>query len=133
MANKFFPRGAQKVLGASINLATDTIKAALVPDSYTYTETHEYLNQLGTIVGAAVELTGKTVVGGVFDADDPAFGALAAGSTVKAVVLFKDTGNPATSPLVCYLDVITGFPFSTNGGTVSANWSDGSAKILSLV
>ena len=31
MANKFFPRGAQKVLGASINLATDTIKAALVP------------------------------------------------------------------------------------------------------
>lgn len=133
MANKFFPRGAQKVLGASINLATDTIKAALVPASYTYTDTHEYLDHIGTIVGASAELIGKTVVGGVFDAEDPAFGALAAGSTVKAVVLFKDTGSASTSPLLCYLDAITGFPFSTNGGTVTVNWSDGSAKILSLV
>ena len=71
--------------------------------------------------------------GGVLDADDLDFGALAPGSTIGSVVIFKDTGNPSTSPLLCYLDEVTGFPFATNGGEVSIPWSDGAAKILSLV
>ena len=67
------------------------------------------------------------------DADDLNFGPLAAGSTIKAIALFKDTGLPSTSPLLCYLDEVTGFPFATNGGEVAIPWSDGPAKILSLV
>jgi hypothetical protein len=133
MANKFYPKGAQKVLSGAINFSADTIKAALVPAAYTYSDTHEFLSELGAVVGAAVELQNKTVAGGVFDADDISFGAVAAGSTVKAIVLFKDTGNAATSSLLAYYDVVTGFPFSTNGSEVSTPWSDGPAKILALV
>ncbi|WP_313080448.1 hypothetical protein [Pulveribacter sp.] len=133
MANKFYPKGAEKILGGQVNFTTGTIAVAIVATGYTYSDAHEFLSDAGTLVGSPVVLAGKTVVGGVFDADDAAFGALAPGSTAKALVMYRDTGNPATSPLIAYLDEITGFPFNTNGGDVSVPWSDGPAKILSLV
>ena len=133
MANKFYPKGAQKILSAAINFSTDTIKAVLLPSTYVFSESHEYLSDLGAVVGAPVELVGKTVAGGVFDAEDISFGAVAAGNTVKAIGLFKETGAAATSPLIAYYDAVTGFPFTTNGGGVSTPWADGPAKILSLV
>lgn len=132
MSNRFYPKGAEKLLSAQINFSTDTIKVALVTNAYTFSAAHEFLNQI-TTVGTAQTLAGKTVTGGVLDGDDAAFGAIASGSTVQALAFYKDTGNPSTSPLLFYLDEVTGFPFATNGATVSIPWSDGAAKILSLV
>lgn len=133
MANKFYPKGAEKVLSGAIKFDTDTIAVGLVSNAYTFSANHEFLSSLGSLVGTPQELEGKTITDGVFDADDVGFGALAPGNTVKALVIFKDTGNPSTSPLICYLDEVTGFPFATNGGEVAIPWSDGPAKILSLV
>ena len=133
MSNTFYPKGAEKILGGSINWSADTIKAAIVSDGYTYSTAHEFLTSAGTLVGTPQTLASKTVTGGVFDAADPDFGAIVAGSTAKAVVLFKDTGNTATSPLLAYIDELTGFPFATNGGNVSIPWSNGAAKIFSLI
>lgn len=133
MANTFYPKGAQKILGGQIDFSAHTISAALVPSGYTYSAAHEFLADAGTVVGAAVDLANKSITGGTFDADDLSFGVLAPGNTVKALVLFKNTGSPSTSPLLCYFDEIVGFPFSTNGGAVGTPWSNGLAKILSLV
>lgn len=133
MANTFYPKGAQKVLGAKIDFSANNISAVLVPSGYTYSVAHEFLSEIGGLVGAPVALANNDITGGIFDADDLDFGALAPGNTVKALVLYKDTGAPATSPLLCYLDSVTGFPFATNGGGVSIPWSDGTAKILSLM
>ncbi|MDD2711293.1 MAG: hypothetical protein PHU77_00095 [Simplicispira sp.] len=133
MANTFYPKGAQKILGGQIDLSAHTISAALVPSGYTYSTTHEFLSDAGTVVGTPVDLANKSITGGIFDADDLNFGALAPGNTVKALVLFKNSGSPSTSPLLCYLDEVTGFSFSTNGGAVLIPWSNGAAKILSLV
>lgn len=133
MANKFFPKGAEKVLNAQINFATAAITVALVSSAYTYSDAHEFLSEAGTLVGTPVALVTKTTTGGVFDAADVAFGAIAAGSTAKALIIYLDSGNAGTSPLLCYLDEITGFPFATNGGEVTIPWSNGAAKILSLV
>ena len=133
MANRFYHKGAEKVLNGAINFSTDTIAVGLVSNAYTFSVNHEFLSSLGTLVGTPQVLEDKTIADGVFDADDAQFGALAPGSTVKALAIFKDTGNPSTSPLLCYLDEVTGFPFATNGGEVAIPWSDGPAKILSLV
>lgn len=133
MANKFYPKGAEKVLNGAVNFSTANISVALVANAYTYSDAHEYLSDLGATVGTAQPLTSKTTTGGVFDADDVAFGAVAPGSTVKALAIFRDTGNATTSPLLCYLDDVTGFPFATNGGEVTIPWSNSAAKILSLV
>ncbi len=133
MANTFYPKGAQKVISAQINFSADTIKAVLVPAGYTYSAAHEFLSDLGSVVGTAQTLVSKTVDGGVFDAADADFGAIAPGSTAKAAILYKDTGNASTSPLVAYIDQLTGFPFATNGGGVSIPWSNGVGKIFSLI
>lgn len=133
MSNTFYPKGAEKMLAASINYGSDTIKAAIVSDAYTYSSAHEFLSDAGTVVGTAQTLASKATTGGVFDAADVAFGAIAPGSTAKALILYKDTGNPATSPLIAYIDQLTGFPFATNGGAVTVPWSNGAGKIFSLM
>lgn len=134
MANKLFPKGAEKMLSAAIDYASDTIKACLVSNSYTYSTAHEFLSDLGTTVGTAQTLATKSVTDGVFDADDLDFGALAPGDTVKALALVKDTGNPSTSPLLMYLDSgpSVGLPFNTNGGGVTVPWNGDAKKIFRL-
>lgn len=133
MANTLYPKGAEKMLSGSINWNADTIKVGIVSDGYTYSTAHEFLTSAGTLIGTPQTLGSKSVTGGVFDAADPDFGAIAAGSTAKAIVLYKDTGSTATSPLLAYIDDLTGFPFATNGGSVSIPWSNGAAKIFSLI
>ena len=132
MANTLFPKGKQKILSAAINFPTDTIKAILVTDSYTYSTAHEFLSDLGTTVGTAQTLASKTVADGVFDADDITFATLAPGSNLKAVVLYKDTGVAGTSSLIDYIDTVTGLPMATNGGDVQIQWDNGAYKIFSL-
>lgn len=133
MANKFYPLGKEKMLLGQINWASDTIKAALVSNTYTYSDAHEFLDSIQPfLLGAAQTLTSKTITAGVFDADDVTFAALAAGSTIKAVVLYKDTGNATNSPLLAYLDNVTGFPMPTFGGDVVVPWSNSVAKIFAL-
>lgn len=134
MANRFYPLGAQKILSGAINFTTDTIKAALVSNGYAFSAAHEFLSSISTnVVGTAQTLANKTIDGGVLDADDPAFGAVASGPTVRYLVLYKDTGNAATSPLLALLDEVTGFPFAANGSDVDVAWSGSAARIISLV
>ncbi len=133
MANKLYPKGAEKILRGSINFDNDTIKVALVPAAYTFSAGHEFLADLGAVVGTAQALASKTTSGGVFDAADVDFGALPPGDTIKAAVFYKDTGSAATSPLIEYADEIAGFPMATNGGGVTLPWSNGAYKIFSLV
>ena len=132
MANTLFPKGKQKILSAAINFPTDTIKAILVTDSYTYSTAHEFLSDLGTTVGTAQTLTNKSVTDGVFDADDITFATLAPGSNLKAVILYKDTGVAGTSSLIDYIDTVIGLPMATNGGDVQIQWDNGAYKIFSL-
>lgn len=132
MANTSFPKGMEKLLSGSINIPADTIKAALLPDAYTFSAAHEFLSQLGTRVGTDQTLVNKVITGGVFDADDLDFGALAPGNNLKAIAIYKDTGNASTSPVLLYIDQATGLPMATNGGAVTIPWDSGVKKIARL-
>lgn len=129
MTNATYPKGAEKMLSAAINYTSDTIKAALLPSTYTYSTAHEFVSDLGTRIGTDQALANKSIAGGVLDADDLNFGALAPGNTVKALVVYKDTGNASTSPVLFYYDVVAGFPFATNGGVLTVPWDSGAKKI----
>lgn len=132
MANTFYPKGKTKILTAKIDLAGDTIKAAVVKNTYNYSAAHEFLSDLGASVIDAQELTGKSVVDGVFDAEDVTFPALAAGNTARAIVLFKDTGVAGTSALIGYIDDVPGLPANTSGGDIKTTWSNGADKVLAI-
>jgi hypothetical protein len=48
------------------------------------------------------------------------------------VVIWKDTGNPATSPLIALIDTATGIPVATTGGDITVYFDNGANKIFKL-
>lgn len=134
MANALYTKAKEKVLSGAINFSTDTIKVALVKNDYAQNlATDEFYSSISaSVLSTDRTLANKSVTGGAFDADDVTWTAVAAGSVCEAVVIYKDTGNPATSPLIAYIDTITGFPLTTNGGDITVQWDNGTYKIFSL-
>lgn len=134
MPNFMFTKAKEKLLSGAINLATDTLRVALVKEGYSVNEaTHEFLTDLGANrLSTDQALTGQTVVGGVFDADDPQFTAVVAGDVAGSVVIYKHTGVAGTSALLFYFDVITGFPLTTNGSNIKPEWDNGPKRIYKL-
>jgi hypothetical protein len=134
LANKLYPKFKEGLLSGVFNLATDTVKAVLVDTAdYTYSDTHRYLSDVPVAAREEISpaLTAKTVTDGVFDADDVTFTG-AAGDPCEALVLMKDTGDPATSPLIAYIDTATGLPIILNTGNVNVTWPSGASKIFAL-
>lgn len=131
MANNVYPKFKEALLQASANSAlTGVVKAALVDTAvYTYSAAHEFQTSLTGVVGTAQTLASKTYVNGVFDAADVVFTAVT-GATVEALVLYIDTGTPATSRLVLYVDTASGLPATPNGGDITVTWN--ASGILSI-
>lgn len=129
MAAALYPLAKQALLSATINIPTDTIKCALVDTGvYTFSAAHQFLSSLTGVVGTAVTMTTKTVALGVFDADDTAFTAVT-GASIEAVVIYKDTGVAASSPLIAFIDGISVVP---SGGDIIVVWDSGANKIFAL-
>ena len=124
MANALYPKFKESILQAGVNMSSGTVKVALVDTgTYTYSSAHQYLSSLSGVVGTAQTLGSKTFTNGVFDAADSTFTAVT-GSTVEALVLYVDTGNAATSPLIAYIDTgVTGLPVTPNGGDINVTWN----------
>jgi len=134
MANALYAKGKEKMLNASINFTSDTLKVALVSNAYAQNlSTDEFYTSISAVVlGTPQTLASKTTTSGVFDAADVTYLAVTAGPITEGVVIYKDTGVAGTSPLLAYVDVISGFPMTLNGGDVTIQWDNGAYKIFSL-
>jgi len=134
MANVLYNPAKKKFLDADIDLLVDNIKAVLVDlADYTFNIADEFLSDIPVAGRVAISdnLDNKSTTNGVFDADNAVF-ALVSGDVSEAVVLFKDTGSPATSPLILYIDSATGLPITPNGANINLQWNDGANKIFAL-
>lgn len=121
MANALYPLGKKAILDGDVDLLSDTIKAALIDTgTSSYNAAHDFYNDISAgVVGTPVALGTKTTTAGVFDSADVTWTAVS-GSTVEAIVLYKDTGNTATSQLIAWYDTsVTGLPLTPNGGDVT--------------
>lgn len=134
MANALYALGKEKILSGAINFVSDTIKVALVKNTYPQNLTTDefYTSISAYVVGTPQTLGAKSVALGVFDAGDATYTAVTAGDTLEGVVIYKDTGVSGTSPLIAYIDTIGGFPLATNGGDITIAWDNGAYKIFSL-
>ena len=134
MANALYSKGKERMLSAAINFLTDNIKVALVKNTYPQSLTSdEFFTSISAyVLGTPQTLASPSVALGIFDAADPTFTAVTTGDTSEGVVIYKDTGVAGTSPLLAYIDVITGFPLATNGGDITIQWDNGTYKIYSL-
>jgi hypothetical protein len=138
MANMLYNKAREAFLKGEINWVTDTIKAVLVDIEtvgHKYdvdAANHQYLAIIPAEARiATATLTGKTATDGIADASDTVFGNVA-GNRCGALVLFKDTGNVATSPLIAYLDAGLGLPVTPNGENINIQWGDTYNKIFRL-
>lgn len=125
MANALYPKAKEKFLDALIDMPTDTIKIALIDTgAYTYSSTDEFWSAASAaLIGTAATLASKTITNGVFDAADVTFTSVT-GASVEALIIFKDTGTAATSPLIMYLDVAaSGLPVTPNGNNIDVQFN----------
>lgn len=148
MANALYPKFKEALLNqaagtAAINLSSDTnIKVALVnitgsTNAYTYSSSHQYFNSVSTNSAAVVStnyatLTSRSVTNGVFDAADITFTSVTSTNVVGALVIFKDTGTAASSPLIAFLDTGSGLSITPNGGDITVAFDNGANKIFAL-
>lgn len=124
MASALYPIGKKAILDADVDLLVDTIKVALLDTgTVAYNAAHDFYNDVSAgVVGTPQTLGTKSTTGGVFDAADVTFTAVT-GATVEALVIYKDTGNVATSQLIAFIDTATGLPASPNGGDITIAWN----------
>lgn len=135
MSNTLYDKGRERFLTAALNWSTDTIKALLV-DTGAYTanfSTHEFLSDIAgaSRIAGPITLVSKTTTGGAADAGDTTFTSVS-GTSIEAIILYKDTGVEGTSPLIAYIDTATGLPITPNGGDIIVTWDNGTNKIFKL-
>ena len=136
MANALYTKFKELQLSANaVDMINDDIKVTLV-DTNDYSvniATDQYYDDIaaGAKVAESGNLTTKSITNGVFDADNVTFSTVT-GDESEALVIWKDTGTPATSPLIAYFDSVTGLPVTPNGGDISITWDSGANKIFEL-
>ena len=130
MAAALYDKGRDAFANAGINWTADTIKVALVGAGYTADmAADQYYSTVTGVIGTPVALTSKSSAAGVVNAANVTTSTIATGSTITQLVIYKDTGTAATSPLIARMDV-TSTP--TNGGTITISWDTGANKIFKL-
>lgn len=135
MANVMYGKGRQKFLEGSIAFLSDTIKFVLV-DAASYTPaptTDEFLSDItsGARVAISPALASKSSTLGVANGATVTLTAVT-GAQCSYVVMFKDTGSAATSPLLILWDTATGLPITPNGGDITLQFDTGANKIFVL-
>jgi hypothetical protein len=140
MANALFGPGREGFLDGTIDWDTAVIKAILIR-GYTFDSTDKFVSDLSgqTTAATSSAFTTKTVTDGVADADDVAFGTVAANGSNHAVVIYQSSAVTGGSDVaasaqrvIAFIDTGTNFPIVPNGGTVTIAWDSGANKIFKL-
>ena len=134
MANALYPSGRRRMISGGIDLDTDTLTIVGMTNAYSYSPTHEFASDLDGEIGTPFNLTGRVVLDdGVFDADDVTYMGVAIGVILERLAIYKNTGSPASSPLIYYCDTTSGgSPLSRvgDGGGIPIIWDDGPTRIF---
>lgn len=122
------------------DLATATVKLALVNIAGGHYSpnfiTDQYLSAIasGDRIALSAALTGVSVTqasgpSSIFNASNTVFSAVS-GSAAGAMVLFIDTGNPATSPLLAYFDSYSGLPVTPTGADINVAFNGSGIQVM---
>lgn len=138
MASALYGLGRALFGNAGISWTADNIKVALVMTGgghYVVSiDADQYLSAIsgGDIVSTTANLSGKSNTLGVMNAANTTFAAVSAGPAAGALVIYKDSGSSATSPLIAYIDDYAGLPVTPNGNDINVSWPTSANKIYKL-
>lgn len=134
MANTLYDLGRESFLKGEISWSSDNIKVLLIDTgAYTFSQSHQYHADVAgaSIIATSGNLAGKTTTAGVADASDLTITAVS-GTSIEAIIIYKDSGVSGTSRLIAYIDTATGLAFTPSGGDVILVWDNGANKIFKL-
>lgn len=120
MANSLYASGRESFSTGEIDYSTDTIKLALMADTYTpnLSEDEFWSDISSNVVGTPQTLSGKTSTNGVTGCLDVMFTGIEAENNVDYIVVYKDTGTPSSSTLIALYDTAPGLPFTPSGANI---------------
>lgn len=144
MADLIFDHFKAQILAGADVWTTSTVKALLVDNvtAYVPAQSHNFLSDAKAASPALTELSttgytarGMALASKALSRDDAnsrikvqaanvvwsALGPASSGPTIRAVLLYIDTGTDSTSELIAYID--SGGLLATNGGQVTINWN----------
>ena len=133
MSNALYNIGKNNLLSAGFNLTSASMKTTLtdhadigaVPPNIATADNYDDISagNVGTPQAIGSQTVG-TVAAGVYDGADVTYTALS-GDGVESISIYKDTGTPATSMLLVFLDTGTNLTggFAPNGGNVTISWN----------
>lgn len=127
MANSLYNYARQSFLTGTMDWLTITAKVVLIDTThYSFNATHQYYSTISgsAIVAGPVTITTPTAVDGAAGGDNVTFSSVS-GATVRAIIVYEDTGTPSTSRLIAYIDTATGLPITPNGGDIILQWDTG--------
>jgi hypothetical protein len=131
MSEALYDKARDKFLTGDIDWTADTIKVALLGSGYTADMANDefYSSVSSAVIGDPIAIANRSTAAGVANGDPVTSGTLSTGSTVTQIVIFKDTGDASTSPLIGRLDLS---PIPTNGGNIKITWDTATNKIFRL-
>lgn len=106
----------------------DALSIQLVGAGYTFDAAHQFADDLTDELGDVIALASVSVSDGQVLADDPVVTGLSNGDVIKGVVVYNDTGTPATSPLLGFIDKradTTPISFTSDGSNLTVPLSGG--------
>ena len=94
--------------------------------AYTFSQAHQFASSLPAAIVADATLGSKTANGqganpGCLDAADCTYLTVPAGAAIDCLAAYIDTGTPATSKLLFFID---GFTVTPNGGDITVQWQN---------
>ena len=144
MADLIFDKWKNQILAGNDVWTTSAVKALLVDNTAAYVpaQSQNFLSDAKAASPALTELSttgytarGMALASKALTRDDSnsrikiqaanvvwaALGPTSGGPTIRAVLLYIDTGTDSTSELIAYID--SGGLLATNGGQVTVNWN----------
>jgi hypothetical protein len=121
MANRFYPRFRQAMasrtaagLAAPVDLAVDTVRLACVSPAYAPNDAaDQFFSAVAPyVLDTPQALAYASSTGGVFKSSNNPSYTIPATAVVARLVIYKDTGVAATSPLIAVIDSAPNLPFT---------------------
>lgn len=137
----YYTPAVEGFISGEIDLDTAVIKAAFVR-AYTFSAAHKFVADVtgagGVLNGTSAALGGKTITGGVFDANDTTIPTTASASD-HGILLFQSsavTGGAdvaaSAQRVIAYYDTGADLPVQPGTGDTPVTWDSGANKILKV-
>lgn len=128
--NSFYSVFFESLQKGNLNLIGDSLKIALLKSDYAFSAAETTCSTLASsVIGTSAAMAGTTVSGSTatFPATDVS--GVAADTNVAGLVVFKDTGDMATSIPLIYVSTGTGLPLTANGQKITVNFGSPSINL----